>query len=94
MVLNDRSLDMILFLSLCFRPSALFHVRINFEKHRYLWGFLEHEVDGPPRGLYLRWTRKGQEKANTYAQIVIRIHSPNVWAVLILTPRGNVVKVS
>lgn len=78
MVLNDRSLDMILSLPLCVRPSALFHIRINFEKHRCLSGFLEQEIDDQSRGLYIRWTRKGQEKANTYAQIVIRTRNPRV----------------
>ena len=33
MVLNDRSLDMILSLPLCVRPSALFHIRKHFEKN-------------------------------------------------------------
>lgn len=94
MVSNDGSLDMILSLSLCVRPSALFHIRINFKKRRCLWSFLEEEIVGPSRGLYVRWTRKGQDKTNTYAQIFIRTRSPNVWALLILTPRGNVVDVS
>lgn len=83
MVLNDRSLDMILSLPLCIRPSALFHIRINFEKHRCLWGFLEQEIDGPWRGLYLRWTRKGQEKqhlcpdchSNPQSQCLSGLHS-------------------
>jgi len=57
-------------------------------------GFLEQEIDGSSRDLYVRWTRKGQEKANTYAKIVIRNRNPSVWAVLILTQRRNVVNVS
>ena len=85
---------MILSLPLCVRPSALFHIRINFEKHRCLRGFLEQEDDGPSRGLYVRWARGEQEKANTFAQIVTRTRNRSVWAVLSLTPRGNVVNVS
>jgi hypothetical protein len=78
MVLNDSSLDVILSLPLYVRPSALFQIGINFESHRCLWGFLDQGIDGPSRGLYVRWARKGQEKTNTYAQAVIRTRSPSV----------------
>jgi len=38
MVLNDRSLDTILSLSLFVRPSAVFHIRINFFKTQMFVG--------------------------------------------------------
>ena len=93
-VLNDGSLDMILSLPLFGRPSALLQIRVSSKNHRCLWGFLEQRIDGPTRGLDVRWTRKGQKKANAYAQTVIRARKLRVWTVLSLTPRENVANVS